>query len=182
MTKHRLFVGVEIGEDARRAFAEIAERLQRQLPKLRFVAPENYHLTLVFLGNVAADAITFIEGELTRVVSRHQHFTLAFERLSAFPHERKPRIVYVGCRGAPRSYRDLAADAHDEMAALGYGDEKNDVPHVTLARAPERGRFTLPMLEIAQIKVTIETLTLFESIPHEGKTCYEARHRFPLVS
>jgi RNA 2',3'-cyclic 3'-phosphodiesterase len=173
--EHRLFVGIEIDENARRAFADVAERLRKRFSNLRFVDPDNYHLTLVFLGNVADDALAPIEAALPRIASRHRRFQVTFERLGAFPHERKARIIYVGCRGAPAEYRRLALDANREMNALGYGDEKDDVPHVTLARVVERKRFRLPMFDVSPTCITIESLTLFESVPRDGKTFYETR-------
>jgi 2'-5' RNA ligase len=182
LQKHRLFVGVEIDDNGRAALAKISERLRKRLPGLRFVAPENYHLTIAFLGNVADGAIAPVEAALARIASQHQRFSLILERIGAFPHERKPRIVYLGCRGASAEYRKLARDTNAGMNALGYGDEKDDVPHVTLARVVEGGRVALPMFDVPAVRETIDALTLFESIPHAGNTRYESRGRFPLGS
>lgn len=175
LTKPRLFVGVEINEDARCAFAEVAARLRKRFPALRFVEPQNYHLTLVFLGNVADDAVSPIETALTRIASRHKRFSVTFERIGAFPHERKAQIIYIGCRGVAPAYRSLARDANAEMRALGCGDEKDDIPHVTLARSAIRKRFAIPILDVPATHVAIDAITLFESVLDEGKTRYQTR-------
>lgn len=177
----RLFVGVEIDETARGTFTEVAVQLRRRLPKLRFVEPANYHLTLVFLGNAMHESILPIEAALTAIASRHQPFELMFERIGAFPHERKPRIVYVGCRGAAPAYRNLARDANAEMKALGYGDEKDDIPHVTLARSVMRTKFAIPMLDVPPTRVPIDALTLFESVLEGRRTRYETHTRVRLA-
>ncbi|HEY9085966.1 MAG TPA: RNA 2',3'-cyclic phosphodiesterase [Candidatus Tyrphobacter sp.] len=179
--KPRLFIGIELDDETRQRCAAVSERLRASSPNLRLVEPENYHLTLAFLGNVKAEWMAEIERALDATASRHRQFPVTLNRLGAFPHERKPRVIFVGSRGADPAYRALAAGVSAECKRLAFQvEDKDDIPHVTLARVPERARLSLPLLDVERIVVDVAALTLFESIPHEGHTRYEARHVSPL--
>jgi 2'-5' RNA ligase len=174
MSALRLFIGVDISDDVREQIVDVAERLRGRAQALKFVEPENYHLTLAFLGNVDEHRIVPIREAIENVSLRHERCSVVFDRVGAFPHERKARIIFVGSRGASREYRALAADLRDECGRASFAvDEKDDVPHVTIARAPGRKNVRLPLVEVRPIAVAIEALVLFESVPYEGKTRYE---------
>lgn len=181
--KFRLFIGVAICDEIRKECAEIAERLRARQPNLRFVEPENYHLTLAFLGNVDAQRVPEVEAALAAVASHHEHLEVTLNRVGAFPHERTPRIIFIGSRGADRRYRALAASVRAACTHLGFTvDEKDDIPHVTIARTSDRRRATLPLIEVAPISVHVTDLTLFESVPYEERTQYVTLARSRLRS
>jgi 2'-5' RNA ligase len=177
----RLFIGIAIDDQARVACASVATRLERCGVNARFVDPENYHMTLVFLGNVDAARLPDIVAATRSVAQRHAPFSLAFDRIGAFPHERKPRVIFVGSRGVDSAYRVLSAQLREVCATLGYGGENDAVAHVTLARVPGRVKTALPLLEIDAFAVAADALTVFDSAPCDGRTQYEKRAVFPLT-
>lgn len=179
----RIFVGVELDEGTRIACEALALRLERGGLRASFIPPENYHLTLLFLGNVESERVASVEAALTEVAQRYAFFAVTFDRIGAFPHERQARIVFVGSRGADPAYRALAVDLRETCASRGFAaEEKDDIPHVTLARVPEKKKAAVPLIEVAPFSLRVERLTLFESVPHEGRTRYLSRGAFPLVS
>lgn len=180
--KPRLFIGVAIDDAARAACSSLATRLEACAPNVRFVEPENYHLTVVFLGNVDVERILVVESSIAAVAARHTRCSVTFERLGAFAHERKPRVIFVGSRGVEAAYRALASDMRNACALLGYPSEKDAIPHLTLARVPEHRRVALPMLDVESFSIPITALTLFESISHEGRTRYVVRHSEALTA
>lgn len=177
----RLFIGIAVDEFVRAACARVAERLRATGIDARYVVPENYHLTLIFLGNVDAEQVPGIEATLAEVALRHPPFSVTLERVGAFPHERRPRVIFLGSRGVVEAYRGLAQDVGDACARLGFAREGDAVPHVTLARVPERTRLCLPLIDVETSDVCVDSLTLFDSIPHEGRTRYEVRTTLPLA-
>ncbi|MHB8433838.1 MAG: RNA 2',3'-cyclic phosphodiesterase [Candidatus Tyrphobacter sp.] len=177
----RLFIGIAIDDQTRIACASVATRLDGCGVNARFVDPENYHMTLAFLGSVDSGRLCDIVAATRSVAQRHAPFLLAFDRIGAFPHERKPRVIFVGSRGADNAYRVLSAQVREVCAALGYGSENDAVAHVTLARVPGRVKTTLPLLEIDPFTVAVDALTVFDSVPRDGKTRYEKRAAFPLT-
>lgn len=179
---HRLFIGIEVDETTRAACAGLARRLESRGLTAKYVAPENYHLTLLFLGNVEPAKIAAVEAACASVAARHPRFTVAFDRIGAFPHERKPRVVFAGSRGADPAYRALAADVRGACEPLCFGSDDAAVPHLTLARVPEKTRTALPMIDVTPFSLSVERLALFESLPHDGRTRYAVLAAFPLVS
>jgi 2'-5' RNA ligase len=85
------------------------------------------------------------------------------DKLGAFPHERKPRVVYIGAREQGSTFRALAQRVRSAYAALGFPFEKDAVAHVTIARIKDPKR-PLALVEFAPIRLAIERVTLFESL------------------
>src|SRR6201997_3633626 len=91
----RLFTGLEIPADV----AQALSMMRGGLPGARWIDPENYHLTLRFIGDVD-DAFAHDIASLLDKVNR-RGFDLRFERLDSFG-ARQPRARgAAGARGAP---------------------------------------------------------------------------------
>lgn len=159
----RLFVGIELDPAARAGCAAAAERLQNTGFPARYEQAEKLHVTLAFLGNVVASRFDEVVSALASATAGCAPFALTLDKLGAFPHERKPRVVYVGAREQGRAFRSLAQSVRLAYAALGFTFDDDAVAHVTIARVKE-GRRPLPALEFEPIPVGIERITLFESL------------------
>lgn len=163
--KRRLFVGIDLSQQARAACAAISEELRKTGFDAKYEAPEKLHVTLAFLGFVEPSRYDGIVSTLSAVAARSRPFSLSLDKLGAFPHERKPRIVYVGAREQGVPFRVLAASLRRAYAALGFEFRNDAVAHVTIARVKETKR-PLLMIEIAPIPLEIGRLMLFESLPN----------------
>lgn len=175
----KLFAGVDLDERVRGACSDVAERLRNAGFNARFEAPEKLHITLAFLGWVDPENVDAVREALTAVAQSIAPFELTLDKLGAFPHERKPRVVWVGAREQGAAFRTLTRSARTAYEALGFTFDKEAVAHVTIARV-KRGEAHLPSLDIKPMKLTVRELTLFESIPTARTTRYEARARYPL--
>ncbi len=178
--QRRLFVGIAIDDAVQAQCEAIALRLERSGVRAKLVVPQNYHLTLFFFGNVAEERVASIDAALRAAAARHRAFTITLDRIGAFPHERKPRIIFLGSRGIEAAYRALARDVQAACERLGFTSENDAIPHVTLARVPERTRTALPALDVTPLRVSVAAIMLFESLPHEGRTRYDVRSTFAL--
>jgi 2'-5' RNA ligase len=123
----RLFTALEIPTKV----AESLAMLRGGLPGARWIEPENYHLTLRFIGDVdgalARDVASILEA-----VARSP-FDLRLEGLSSFGG-RKPRAV-VAAVGQSSALHDLQAEHERLMQRIGLPPEgRKYTPHVTLAR------------------------------------------------
>jgi RNA 2',3'-cyclic 3'-phosphodiesterase len=159
----RLFVGIELDDQARLRCSAVSEELRKTGLPAKFEAPEKLHVTLAFLGNVDSPRAAEIVSALSATIAGLAPFPVTLDKVGAFPHERKPRVVYVGAREQGAPFRALAERVRSAYAALGFPFEKDAVAHVTIARIGDPRR-PLPLVEFAPIPLTIARVTLFESL------------------
>jgi 2'-5' RNA ligase len=123
----RLFTGVEIPSDVGQSLAT----LRGGLPGARWIDPENYHLTLRFIGDVddlIAHEVAFMLGRVKRGA-----FDLHFEGLMSFGG-RKPRAV-VATVAPAQALLEVQSEHERLMQRIGLEPEgRKYTPHVTLAR------------------------------------------------
>ncbi len=181
--KRRLFVGIRLDDATRAACAGVSEGLQRTGFAARYEAPDKFHVTLAFLGNAGAKRYEAIANALNGVAAQNAPFPLTLDKIGAFPHERKPRVVYIGAREQGAPFRALAQAVRESIAALGFKFDDDSVAHVTIARATDP-RAPLRSIEFAAIVFKVESLSLFESLfdPKANTSRYEITSVAPLIA
>lgn len=175
----RLFAGIELPPKIRKACAAVADRLRGSGLDARFEAPGKLHITVAFLGWVEPERIASINEALERAAQNSSSFALTLDKLGAFPHERRPRVIWIGAREQGAPFRELSRAVRKEFESLGFSFEKDSVAHVTIARV-KGGPAHLPVLDLAPMKLAVRSVTLFESIPAGRTTRYEVRSRHGL--
>lgn len=123
----RIFTGLEVPE----AMADDLSKLRGGLMSARWTDPEDYHLTLRFIGDVDERTANEIADLLYVVRKRPIEVTLT--GLGAFGGDR-PRSLYVAVRQT-QPLLELQAEHERIMRRVGLQPEtRKFVPHVTLAR------------------------------------------------
>jgi RNA 2',3'-cyclic 3'-phosphodiesterase len=123
----RLFTGLEIPQDVGQALSS----LRGGLPGARWIDPENYHLTLRFIGDVDEHIAQEVALLLGRV--RREAFELYFDGVISFGG-RKPRAVVAAVQPV-QALLDVQAEQERLMQRIGLDPEgRKFTPHVTLAR------------------------------------------------
>jgi 2'-5' RNA ligase len=122
----RLFTALEIPFEVGQSLA----LLRGGLPGARWVAPENYHLTLRFIGDIDDTLAEEIADLLDKV--ERPAFDLLIDGLDSFGGN-KPRAV-VAAVPAVTQLVELQADHERIMQRIGLQPERKYKPHVTLAR------------------------------------------------
>jgi 2'-5' RNA ligase len=133
----RTFIAIELDGARRAALAEIEMRLRREAVAraIRWVPPENIHLTLKFLGEVDAARIPTLHRAVAEALVDHAPFSLTIGGVGAFPNTRRPNVVWVGVRGQVEAAARLAESIETACAALGFAREARAfTPHLTLGR------------------------------------------------
>jgi RNA 2',3'-cyclic 3'-phosphodiesterase len=126
----RLFTGLEIPSDIGQALAT----LRGGLPGARWINPENYHLTLRFIGDVDDTVAHEVASLLGRV--KRGAFDLHLDGLTSFGG-RKPRAVVANVAPA-QALLDVQAEQERLMQRIGLEPEgRKYTPHVTVARLRE---------------------------------------------
>jgi len=100
-----------------------------------WVAPDNFHLTLKFLGPVATEGLAAVTETLTSAAAACAPFKLELGGLGAFPSPTRPRVLWVGLDTGAAAATVLATRIDEALATLGFAREARAFSaHVTLGR------------------------------------------------
>ena len=177
----RLFVAVDLDENLRRAAARAARAVRSSLEHretygVSWVAPENLHVTLRFLGEVSDDLGRRVEQRFAEPFAVGP-FILELADAGAFPPAGSARVIWLGiARGG-----EQLARLHDEVEARlqPFAFEKEDRAyraHLTIARfrspAPARVREIITAAAAGPIgRCTVRDVTLYRSqLSPKGRT------------
>jgi 2'-5' RNA ligase len=183
----RLFIAVNLDSGIRNLIARGIESFPVDRPPWRWVRPENWHVTLKFLGDVAETDIGAISRSLEEVSGRHTVFQLAMSDFGGFPHLRRPRVLFYNIDKGAESLRQLAADVDRALLdALGIPrDEKAFRAHVTVARV--KSRLAGPVIDKLELVPSLEgavqrvdSFDLMKSELHRDGARYERLKGFAL--
>lgn len=178
----RLFIGIPVTAEARR---QLVLELGRSFPgglRGRAVPPENWHLTLRFIGEVDSAPAARLRGELG-AGGLGQPFELHLDRFGAFPSPRRARVLWVGAGVENGAVHDLAAAVEGCVRRAGFGAEPRPFsPHITLTRLrdPEDLRPSLSSAAMPSVRLVVSQVVLFRSRLGGPTARYEVVECFPL--
>ncbi|MBA3651916.1 MAG: RNA 2',3'-cyclic phosphodiesterase [Chthoniobacterales bacterium] len=132
MPAQRLFVSLEVPASV----AEALVRLNPGLPGVRWVAVEQLHLALAFLGQVAPELAADLRRRLA--VIHFSRFFLPLQGIGIFPAKGRPKVIWLGVgRGHPHLFQ-LHKRVTDAALAAGIEpDLRSWHPHFILARCQD---------------------------------------------
>ena len=169
--KKRLFIAIDISEEARSAARIYIASLRAKFPtaSVKWEAPEKLHLTLKFLGSTDDEMIERIVELLRQIVKGAKPFEIEISGTGAFPSAKNPRIIWLGVHEPSRTMKHLAELLDQGCAAHGFEKENRAFkPHLTIARIRDpRGATDLGREHQAgsfrPIRFTCDELVLYES-------------------
>lgn len=101
---------------------------------IKWVAPNNLHLTLKFLGDTFPSQVDEIGEELNQVSKMFSSFSFQLEGIGFFKNKGIPRILFANIKEG-EVLQLLAAEIGNRLANLGFEPETRPFkPHLTLAR------------------------------------------------
>ena len=113
--------------------------MRPQAASVAWVAVDNLHITLKFLGGVEDTRLPDVSAALARAVSVPA-FEVQVLGLGAFPTPNRPRVLWAGVAPAP-AFGELAVAVDQALVALGFPPEERPfTPHVTLGRVRDGRR------------------------------------------
>ena len=176
----RLFVALELPAPAK---GELA-RLAAGLPGARWVVPEQFHLTLRFIGEVNGPMVDDVAVALAGIA--RDPFTLTLQGLGHFSHGRRPHALWAGVRAEP-ALLDLHGRVENRLRAIGLPPERrNYAPHVTIARLknvkPHRlADYLQSYGAFAGAPFAVDSFALFSSFLSHTGALYTVEASYPLA-
>jgi RNA 2',3'-cyclic 3'-phosphodiesterase len=182
----RAFVAVKLDSPLVRKLCELAAELKADLPGVRWVPPENLHLTLKFLGAVNEERIEGIAKGLAEALRDFPRFSIHAKGLGVFPDLRRARVLWVGLQGA--SLGELAAQIETALESAGFARETRAfAPHLTIGRwrqydgSPVKLRQELERSKEREFGSSpVEEIILFQSVLRRQGAVYHPLKLFPL--
>jgi 2'-5' RNA ligase len=166
----RVFIGFGLSTAARvvvaRAQQQLREVLSSRHGRVRWLSPDDFHLTLRFIGNIPTSALPDYARALERALSRSAPVTVYVDRLLGFPSARHARTLVLGFRDPGESLGSMASGLEQQLAPLGVVAEARPlVPHVTLARVSPAIDMNACVDQCANhdSKIMLSRICLFES-------------------
>ena len=171
-----MFVALVPPDDAIEDLEEFLAPRQEAGAELRWTAPEQWHVTLAFFGDVHDRHLDDLVERLGRAATRRTPVDLAIAGGGAFPNPARAKIVWAGVDAGgdvvPEEVRRMATGARAAGAKSGAGEDGGHFhPHVTLARTghPIEATKWLRVLDAYNGPVwPADTWTLVESHLGEG--------------
>ncbi len=155
------------------------------LPGARWITPENYHLTVRFIGEVDEGLAEDIDGALA--VIRARPFDLVLQGVGAFGRGRQVHSLWAGV-----VEDDALLTLHDKidqaLRRIGLPPERRKFsPHVTLARLKRANsarveEFKASHAMFAAEPFMVENFVLFSSLLSRGGAIYRAEASYPLTA
>lgn len=134
-TPWRLFIAVPLPPAVRDQVAAIIEHLQPTDLPVRWIDPDNGHLTLHFIGETEPELAELLRMAMGTAVGGHQGFDLRTADPGAFPSLRRPRVLWLGLWGPTHRLEALYNDIGDFLDDFGLDIEDAPFhPHITLGR------------------------------------------------
>jgi 2'-5' RNA ligase len=134
----RAFVALDLPADIVDHVSGLQSGLRARGLRLRWVRPQNVHLTLKFLGDIPEAAVAEMGLALRRASRGSAPLALTVQGLGVFPGIRRARVLWVGLGGQVEALQSLYSRIEDEFAGLGLAREKRGFKaHLTLARMKE---------------------------------------------
>jgi len=180
----RLFVAIKIHPSSGyvRLFNEITSSLRHE--RIKWVEPENTHLTLKFFGETDEKHIPAIIQALSVAVSQSTPFTLHIANTGIFGSRYDPKVIWFGIE-KNIALENLAQHIFTELVPCGWKpDRQNFVPHLTIGRIKELKDKSLFQQIIGKYHTVeiqqeiVSEIVLYESILHREGPEYKCVSSF----
>jgi RNA 2',3'-cyclic 3'-phosphodiesterase len=177
----RLFAGVSVPPEVGQAIGVVTAAGTRLLPDARWSPPEDWHVTLMFLGDVALARVVEISVRLRRIAERTSGFETAIGGMGGFPSAARARVVWIGLDDPDDGWSGLASGVREALAGVVLPAPQAFVPHITLARSAQPIALPRSLVErvVGPVGFAVTGFSLFRSHPDSSGARYEILERYP---
>lgn len=158
----RLFIALRPDHQTCQALARLRARAAPHIEGIRWTAPENWHVTLHFLGACSAELTTRLAHELPDRAADFTALQLAGRRLQGFPSQQRAGRIWALTLERQHALSGWHARLGRWLEEMGLAVERRPLKaHITLARSASARLW--PLRE-APLACHFDRLALYESI------------------
>lgn len=183
----RIFFAIKTNDELRAILSQLIKSFQAEIwgSQIRWVHPENLHVTLRFIGACNAEQVSSLIKNVDTAIKQNKTilpFTIQCKHVQLFPTPSRPKIISVGFHPAPELFH-LVATVEAGVVNSGFAPETRAfLPHLTLGRFVQHKKpriEELPLLE--NYSLPVDEIVLLKSEEIKGKRIYEPIHTFKLL-
>lgn len=141
MANIRAFIAVLLTDELKREIRQIQERFIQVAPDVKWMAEDNFHVTMKFLGDVDTRRIDEIADAIESAVETEKPFALKVSGVGSFPNPRRPQVVWVGVESGVEQLAGIADKIESAMERIGFPRENRMFSaHITIGRVRQGSR------------------------------------------
>jgi len=154
----RIFIALVLPDRIKKILAQTQAKLREGLTRgaVKWVEPENFHQTMIFLGQVDDDRVEVVEHILAQL--KLKAINLSLKKVGFFPDQNRPRVIWVGLKG---ELGKLSSCFHQLRLALRRANFDFDTrfsPHITLGRVRfGRGKVVFDQRTLEKVNQILKT-------------------------
>ena len=180
----RVFIGIPIDRKIKSILPSLKSTVHSSINIIKWIPPNNIHLTLSFLGNISDKDIPNIVQSLKNCITS-KYFKIKIESTGVFPSVNFPKILWIGIGKGADDLTSLQQDIEISVSKFkGIYRKEKFMPHITIARI-RRSRCKIDVLPFlntvySPIELDINSICLYESILLPEGARYTVLTEFPL--
>lgn len=165
----RTFIAIELDEEIKKALTKIQSEFKNIDLDIKWVKPQNIHLTIKFLGEVKESKIPEINQALKETCNYIKPFVIETENLGVFPNIKFPRVIWAGLKEENEELKKLVNLLEEKLVKLKFSKEKRGFSaHLTLGRFRSQKNKEdfiekLNQIKVANLRQEVKSVKLFKS-------------------
>lgn len=135
----RCFIAIPLPSKTQQELSKIQSQLKETEADVKWVEPDNIHLTLKFLGEIDRTKIKTISQQLKELISKYTRFETCMGKLGTFPTLSNPRVIWLDINKNEDTINDLKKKIEEILQPFGLEKETRPFrPHLTLGRVKSK--------------------------------------------
>ncbi|MBI4726532.1 RNA 2',3'-cyclic phosphodiesterase [candidate division TA06 bacterium] len=187
MSLIRCFIALELPQPVQKHLAGIISRLKDPATDIKWVDPQNTHLTLKFLGEITSERLKRARETLVQQDGRHGSIRCRTGQIGVFPGWSRPHVLWLGFNKGALEISTLQNMLENNLAENGYEKEtKKFTPHLTLGRvrsSSNMGKLTerINTAPLEEIEFSFGELALIKSTLTLSGPIYQPLEKIELL-
>lgn len=132
MSVVRCFIAIDIPESIKKPLLDIQDNLKSLNIRAKYVEPENLHINILFLGEVAEKYLDDINSSITSAIKQIPPFNITITGVGFFPDIKRPRVAWLGVY--PHNQLLKLHNTIKKSISFIKTEQRKYMPHLTLGR------------------------------------------------
>ncbi len=186
MSAFRSFIAITLPAEVKSSINQAVRQWKSLSDQVKWVPPDQYHLTLAFLGEVSQEQIPEIAEATAAQLIGLPPFTIQISGFGAFPSRNRARVLWLGIARGTDSLQEAYRRVWSALQPFGFASDGSFHPHVTLGRVKTSlGNLALTNVpsEISEVQAsfTVGQVELIKSELLSAGPKYTQLHFMPLL-